>query len=48
MIAKPREDQPRIDIVTRIRTVTGNDKADVKKEVEATWIRKTTKKISYN
>lgn len=44
IIAKPREDQPCIGIVTRSRTATGNDKAEGKKEVEATWIRKTIEK----
>jgi len=44
MTVEPREDQPRIGIVTRSGTATGNDKADGRKEVEATWIRKATKK----
>lgn len=42
MTVEPREDQPCIDIVTRSGNVTENDKAEGKKEVEATWIRKTT------
>ena len=44
MTTEPREDQPRIDIVIRIRAGTRNDKANGKKKVEATWVRKTTDK----
>jgi len=44
MIVEPREDQPRISIVTRSKVVTGNDKANWKKQAEATWVRKTTEK----
>ena len=42
MIAEPREYQPRIEIITRIGTATGNDKVDGKKEAKARWVRKTT------
>ena len=44
MTTEHKEDQPHIDVVTRSETTTGNDKDNGKKEVEATWVRKTTKK----
>lgn len=44
MTTEPRTDEPRIDIVTRNVAATGNDKADGKKVVEDTWVRKTTEK----
>jgi len=46
MTLEPREDRPRIDIVTRSRAATGNLKSNGKKKVETTWVRKTTKKAS--
>lgn len=46
MTVEPREYQLRIGIVTRSRTVIGNDKVDGKKKFESTWGRKTTKKNS--
>ena len=38
----PKKDEPYISIVTRSGAATGYDKANGKKEVEATWVRKTT------
>jgi len=45
MPAEPRNNKPHINIVTRSGVVTGDDKADGKKEVEATSVRKTTEKF---
>lgn len=46
MTAEPRTDEPRINILTRSGVVTRDDKANGKKEVEATWVRKTTEKVN--
>ena len=45
MTAEPRTDEPHINIVTGSGVVVGNDKANGKKEFEATWVRKTTEKL---
>ena len=44
MTTKPRTGEPHINIVTRSGAMTRNDKANGKKEVEATWVRNTTEK----
>jgi len=44
MTTELRTNKPHINIVTRSGAVTGNDKAYGKKEIEATWVRKTTEK----
>lgn len=44
MTVEPRGGQKRIHIVTRSGAAIGNDKANGKKEVEATWVRKATGK----
>jgi len=42
MTVEPREDEPRINIITRSGAVMGDDKG--KKKVEETWVRKTAEK----
>lgn len=46
MTAKPRTDEPLINIETRSGSATRNVKADGKKVVEDTWVRNTTEKAS--
>jgi len=46
MTTERRTDDPQINIVTRSRALTGDDRVNEKKEYETTWVRNIAKKSS--
>lgn len=45
MTMEPRINEPHINFVTRSGVVTRDDKENGRKEVKATWVRKTNEKV---